>query len=187
MATIGYRRVSTEDQNFDRQDLVCDKLFEEKVSGGSKDRAALTDMLDWVREGDEVVVHSIDRLARNLRDLQDVIQTLTDKGVTVTFLTERLTFSGGEDPFTRLQLQMMGAFAEFEKNLIKRRQLEGIRKAKERGVYKGRVKSINDNMILTLHSGGTKVSDIARELGISRMSVYRALAAQGSSKDKAAA
>ena len=187
MATIGYRRVSTEEQNFDRQDLVCDKLFEEKVSGGSRDRAALTDLIAWVREGDVVVVHSIDRLARNLRDLQDVIQVLTDKGVTVTFLTERLTFSGGEDPFTRLQLQMMGAFAEFERNLIKRRQLEGIRKAKERGVYKGRAKTISDDRILALHSGGAKVSDIARELGISRMSVYRALAAQSSSSSEAAA
>ena len=177
MATIGYRRVSTEDQNFDRQDLVCDKLFEEKISGGSKDRAALTDLIAWVREGDEVVVHSIDRLARNLRDLQDVVQALTEKGVTVTFISERLTFSGqGDDPFTRLQLQMMGAFAEFEKSIIKRRQLEGIRKAKERGVYKGRVKSINDDMILAMHSSGTKVSDIARDLQISRMSVYRALA-----------
>ena len=177
MATIGYRRVSTEDQNFDRQDLVCDKLFEEKVSGGSKDRAALIDLIAWVREGDEVVVHSIDRLARNLRDLQDVVQTLTEKGVTVTFISERLTFSGqGDDPFTRLQLQMMGAFAEFERSIIKRRQLEGIKKAKERGVYKGRVKSINDDMILAMHSSGTKVSDIARDLQISRMSVYRALA-----------
>ena len=178
VATIGYRRVSTEDQNFDRQDLICDKLFEEKVSGGSRDRAALTDMISWVREGDEVVVHSIDRLARNLRDLQDVIQALTDKGVTVRFISEGLTFSGGEDPFTRLQLQMMGAFAEFERNLIKRRQLEGIRKAKDRGVYKGRAKTISDDRILTLHSGGTKVSDIARELGISRMSVYRALSSR---------
>ena len=179
MATIGYRRVSTEDQHFDRQDLVCDKLFEEKVSGGSRDRAALTDMIAWVRGGDEVVVHSIDRLARNLRDLQDVVQALTEKGVTVTFLSERLTFSGqGEDPFTRLQLQMMGAFAEFEKNLIKRRQLEGIKKAKERGVYKGRVKSINEDKILTLHSGGSRVSDIARELKISRMSVYRTLSSR---------
>lgn len=177
MATIGYRRVSTEDQNFDRQDLVCDKLFEEKISGGCKDRAALTDLIAWVREGDEVVVHSIDRLARNLRDLQDVVQALTEKGVTVTFISERLTFSGqGDDPFTRLQLQMMGAFAEFERSIIKRRQLEGIKKAKERGVYKGRVKSINDDMILAMHSAGTKVSDIARELQISRMSVYRALA-----------
>ena len=83
---IGYRRVSSEGQNLDRQDFVCDKMFEEKVSGAKRDRDALAQMMDFAREGDEVIVWSIDRLARDLRDLQDIISTLNDKGVSVSFL-----------------------------------------------------------------------------------------------------
>ena len=178
MAVVGYRRVSSEQQAFHRQELECDKVFEEKVSGGTAERKALQEMIDWVREGDEVVVHSIDRLARNLRDLQNIIQTLNDKGVSVTFISEKLTFSGqADDAFSKLQLQMMGAFAEFERNIIRKRQMEGIEKAKERGVYKGRKKSVDDDKIKKLKSGGMGASAIARELGVSRMSVYRVLSA----------
>ena len=132
MSVVGYRRVSSVDQNFDRQDLgAVDKLFEEKLSGkNAKDRPALNAMLDWVREGDSVLVHSIDRLARDLRDLQAIIQTLNDKGVSITFRSENLTFSASsDDAFAKLQLQMMGAFAEFERNIIRKRQAEGIAKA----------------------------------------------------------
>ena len=133
MALVGYRRVSSVDQNLDRQDLgQVEKVFEEKLSGKSaKDRPALQAMLDYIREGDTVAVYSIDRLARDLRDLQDIIQTVNDKGATIRFLTEGLTFSAvKEDAFARLQLQMMGAFAEFERNIIRKRQAEGIAKAK---------------------------------------------------------
>ena len=95
-------------------------------------------MIEYAREGDAVVVFSIDRLARDLRDLQDIISTLNDKGVSISFLSERLTFSAeADDAFAKLQLQMMGAFAEFERNIIKKRQAEGIAKAKAKGVYKG--------------------------------------------------
>ena len=91
---VGYRRVSTVEQKFDRQELgELDKLFEEKVSGSSSERLALNEMIDFVREDDEVVVFSIDRLARNLRDLQTIIQKLNDKGATIHFLSERLIFS----------------------------------------------------------------------------------------------
>ena len=171
---IGYRRVSSEGQNLDRQDFVCDKIFEEKVSGAKRDRAALAEMLEFAREGDEVIVWSIDRLARDLRDLQDIIQRLNDKGVSVSFLKEKLTFSGdSDDAFARLQLQMMGAFAEFERNIIRSRQAEGIARARERGVYKGRKKTIDENRIRKLRTEGHSVTDIAELLGVSRMTVYR--------------
>ncbi|MCR9126748.1 MAG: recombinase family protein [Rhodobacteraceae bacterium] len=176
---VGYRRVSTIDQNLDRQDLGgVERAFEEKVSGKNTERAALQDMLSFVREGDEVIVYSIDRLARDLRDLQAIIQTLTDKGVTISFISEKLTFSGhNDDAFSRLQLQLMGAFAEFERNIIRKRQAEGIAKAKARGVYKGRKKTVDTAKIITLKQQGKRVSDIASELGVSRMTVYRALEA----------
>lgn len=177
---IGYRRVSSEGQNLDRQDFVCDKMFEEKVSGAKRNREALAQMIEFARDGDEVIVWSIDRLARDLRDLQDIIQRLNDKGVSVSFLKEKLTFSGdADDAFARLQLQMMGAFAEFERSIIRQRQAEGIAKAKERGVYKGRKKSANDTRIRKMKSEGHGATEIADTLGVSRMTVYRALRQAG--------
>ena len=135
-------------------------------------------MLSFVREGDEVIVHSIDRLARDLRDLQDIIKQLNDKCVAITFLSERLTFTGkSDDAISKLMLQMMGSFAEFERNIIRKRQAEGIAKAKERGVYKGRAKKTADGKIIELKSKGYKVTEIAEELGINRITVYRALKA----------
>jgi DNA invertase Pin-like site-specific DNA recombinase len=178
MATIGYRRVSTVEQNLDRQDLgEVDKVFEEKLSGKSaKDRPALLAMIDYAREGDTVVVHSIDRLARDLRDLQDIISTLNGKGVTITFNTERLTFSvEAEDAFARLQLQMMGAFAEFERRITLHRQAEGIARAKAAGRYggNGRKSTINPDEVKALRDKGHGATEIAEMLGIGRASVYR--------------
>ena len=133
-------------------------------------------MIDFSREGDEVVVWSIDWLARDLRDLQDIIQRLNDKGVSVSFLKERLVFScDANDAFARLQLQMMGAFAEFERNIIRQRQAEGIARAKDRGVYKGRKKTIDDNRIRKIKAEGHSVTEIAELVGVSRMTVYRTL------------
>lgn len=174
---VGYRRVSTVDQNLERQDLgEVERVFEEKVSGKNTDRAALQEMIAFVREGDVVIVFSIDRLARDLRDLQSIIQTLNDKGVTITFLSERLTFTGDtDDAFSRLQLQLMGAFAEFERNIIRKRQAEGIAKAKLRGVYRGGTKKVDDQKIIDLKKQGQRVSEIAEVLGVSRMTVYRAM------------
>ena len=173
---VGYRRVSTADQNLDRQELTnVEKVFEEKVSGKDTNRAALNEMIEFVRDGDAVVVYSIDRLARDLRDLQSIITKLNDKGVSVEFLSERLVFSGNDDAFAKLQLQMMGAFAEFERNIIKKRQAEGIAKAKERGVYQGRKKQIDDNKILELTAAGHSQHQVAELMGITRMSVYRCL------------
>jgi len=178
MSVIGYKRVSTVDQNLERQDLGdVDKIFEEKLSGKSaSDRPALQDLIGYARDGDIVVVHSIDRLARDLRDLQDIIQTLNDKGVAISFLSERLTFSAdADDAFARLQLQMMGAFAEFERNIIRKRQAEGIAVAKAKGVYKGGKKRIDRDKVHQLKAEGLSTYKIADAMGVSRMSVHRIL------------
>jgi DNA invertase Pin-like site-specific DNA recombinase len=179
MARVGYRRVSTTEQRLDRQDLSdCEKVFEEQASAGTRQRQALTDLIDWVREGDEVVVWSIDRLARDLVDLQEIVSTLNGKGASVSFISERLSFSAEQsDALSRLQLQMMGAFAEFERSIIRKRQAEGIAKAKQRGVYKGRKATIETAQIARLKALGVGPSAIALELGISRASVYRLLPA----------
>ena len=155
--------------------------FEEKISGAStKDRPALLDLIDFAREGDEVVIYSIDRMARDLRDCLSIVTTLNKKGVTVTFLSERQSFSAGtDDPFAKLQLHLMSAFAEFERSIIRKRQAEGIAKAKAKGIYKGRKPTIDTSTIVTMKSNGIGASRIARELNISRVSVYRALKSQG--------
>ena len=176
---VGYCRVSTADQNLDRQVLTnVEKVFEEKLSGKDTNRAALNEMIEFVRDGDAVVVYSIDRLARDLRDLQSIIQQLNDKGVSVEFVSEKLAFSGAADAFSKLQLQMMGAFAEFERSIIKQRQAEGIAKAKAKGVYKGRKKQIDENLIVELTAQGNSQNQIAEMMGITRMSVYRCLKKQ---------
>jgi DNA invertase Pin-like site-specific DNA recombinase len=180
MSIIGYKRVSSESQSRDRQDLGgLDKVFEEKLSGKSaSDRPALIAMIDYAREGDTVKVHSIDRLARDLRDLQSIISQLNDKGVTISFLSESLTFSAGaDDACAKLQLQMMGAFAEFERNIIRKRQADGIAKAKERGVYKSRKRKtvIDRDAVRKLKADGLSTYKIADQMGISRMSVHRIL------------
>lgn len=179
---IGYRRVSTIDQNLARQDIGdVDKMFEEKVSGGSaKDRPQLLAMMEFAREGDEVIIYSIDRMARDLRDCLSIVTTLNNKGVAVTFVSERLTFSGKEDdPFARLQLHLMSSFAEFERAIIRKRQAEGIHKAKERGIYKGRPPTTDVAAIMALHRDGHGATHIARHLNISRATIYRTLNAAG--------
>ena len=179
MAVVGYRRVSSASQSLDRQELEgCDKVFEEKITGAKRDRPELNRMLDYIREGDEVRVHSIDRLARDLRDLQSIIEQINDKDATITFLKEKLTFrpSAKADPFAKLQLHLMGAFAEFERSIIRERQREGIARAKERGVYAGRKTSIDVDKVKSLHASGVGASEIARQLRIGRASVYRLIA-----------
>ena len=181
MAVVGYRRVSSASQSLDRQELEgCDKVFEEKITGAKRDRPELNRMLDYIREGDEVRVHSIDRLARDLRDLQSIIEQINDKDATIRFIKEKLTFkpSAQADPFAKLQLHLMGAFAEFERSIIRERQREGIARAKERGVYAGRKTSIDVDKVKSLHASGVGASEIAKALGIGRAIFYRLLSQQ---------
>ena len=180
---VGYTRVSTVEQSTARQDLGSDveRVFEDKASGKDTNRAALQEMIEFVRDGDEIIVYSICRLARDLRDLESIIQSLNDKGVGVHFVSEKLTFSGSGtagDAFAKLQLQMMGAFAQFERSIIKNRQTEGIAKAKERGVYKGRKKQIDEAQIIRLTAEGNSQTQVAELIGVTRMTVYRALKKQ---------
>lgn len=175
---IGYRRVSSEEQNLDRQELAgCEKVFEEKASAGrGSERPELERLIEFARAGDEVIVHSIDRLARDLVDLQRLLERLNTKGVDVRFETENLAFSASSaDPFAQLQLQLLGAFAQFERAIIRKRQAEGIAKAKAKGVYRGRQPSIEPDQVKELHRSGLGATAIAKQLGIGRASVYRLL------------
>ena len=182
---IGYVRVSSLDQNPDRQieDLKAqqaEKIFMDKVSGKNTDRPELQRMLSFIREGDTLIVHSLDRLARNLADLLTMVKDLTCRGVSVIFLNERLSFEAGADasPTSKLMLSMIGAFAEFERSMIRRRQAEGIALAKERGVYKGRPRSISDETLETVNAlveQGVPLATAAKKVGISRSTVYRYL------------
>ncbi|WP_374685306.1 recombinase family protein [Klebsiella pneumoniae] len=142
---IGYVRVSSFDQNPERQleQIQVDKVFTDKASGKDTRRPELERLLAFVREGDTVVVHSMDRLARNLDDLRRLVQGLTQRGVRIEFLKEHLTFTGEDSPMANLMLSVMGAFAEFERALIRERQREGIALAKQRGAYRGRKKSLS--------------------------------------------
>lgn len=177
---IGYVRVSTFDQNTDRQldGINTDKIFLEKVSGKDANRPQLTELLNYIRDGDTLVVHSLDRLARNLDDLRRIVKTLTAKDVKVHFLKENLIFTGEDSPMANLLLSVMGAFAEFERALIRERQLEGIALAKKRGAYKGRKRCLSDEQIETMRqrlSKGEKKSHVAQDLGISRETLYQYL------------
>lgn len=174
---VGYIRVSTEEQNTDRQlsGIQVDKTFMDKLSGKSMKRPQLELMLDFVREGDTVVVHSMDRLARNLDDLRRIVSSLNARQVKVEFVKESLVFSGDDSPMSLLLLSVMGAFAEFERALIRERQREGIEQAKKRGVYKGRRKKLNsdqEKQLCDRVAAGESKAAIARDLGISRETVY---------------
>lgn len=174
---VGYLRVSSTDQNTVRQldGIDVERIFEDKVSGRDADRPKLTEMLAFVRAGDTVVVHSMDRLARNLDDLRRIVRTLTDKGVRVEVVKESLTFTGEDSPMATLLLSVMGAFAEFERALILERQREGIAAAKQRGVYTGRKPALDADQAQQLReraAAGEQKSALAKEFGISRETVY---------------
>ncbi|QGY41564.1 helix-turn-helix domain-containing protein [Pseudodesulfovibrio cashew] len=177
---IAYIRVSTLEQNTARQldGMEFDRTFTDKASAKDTKRPALRECLDFIRDGDTLHIHSIDRLCRNLRDCQDLLDTLTAKGVTVRFHRENLTFSGQDDSMSKLMLQMMGAFAEFERNLLRERQAEGIAKAKTVGKYKGRKRALSQAQIREIRSRlaeGEKKAALAVEYGVSRQTLYAAL------------
>jgi DNA invertase Pin-like site-specific DNA recombinase len=177
---IGYIRVSTLDQNPDRQleGFQLDKIFTDKASGKDQHRPHLKELLDYAREGDTVVVHSMDRLARNLDDLRSIVFSLTQRGIKVQFVKESLTFTGEDSPMANLLLSVMGAIAEFERTLIKERQREGIALAKQKGLYKGRKSKLSPEQIEELRKRVQETetkTQIAKDLNISRFSLYQYL------------
>ncbi len=179
---VGYIRVSSLDQSTARQldGVTVDRSFVDKASGRDARRPQLEAMCDFVREGDRVVVHSMDRLARNLDDLRSIVAGLTAKGVEVRFVKEQLVFTGDDTAVAKLLLSVMGAFAEFERALISERQREGIALAKSRGVYRGRKKTLSDDQVAEIRrrvDDGVPKAVLARELGVSRETLYQALRA----------
>ena len=177
---VGYIRVSSVGQNTERQldGIVLDEVFTDKVSGKDTNRPALSNLLKHVRKGDVVVVHSMDRLARNVGDLRAIVDGLNSRGVNVEFIKESLTFSGADTAIAKLLLNVMGAFAEFERTLIKERQMEGIAIAKAKGKFKGRKRTFtaeNIELIKTRVANNESKSAIAREFGISRVTLYNYL------------
>lgn len=178
---VGYLRVSSVDQNTDRQlaDIQLDKVFTDKASGKDTNRPELKRCLEHLRDGDILHVHSFDRLARNLKDLQTMIEDLTAKGVAVKFYKEGLMFeSGNKSPMQTLMLQMMGAFAEFEREMIKERQREGIVEAKKRGVKLGAPTKLTESQIAEIKAryNTEDKSKLAKEFGISRPTLYKVIA-----------
>ena len=178
---VGYLRVSSVDQNTDRQlaDIQLDKIFTDKASGKDTNRPELKRCLEHLREGDILHVHSFDRLARNLKDLQTMVEDLTAKGIAVKFYKENLMFeSGNKSPMQTLMLQMMGAFAEFEREMIKERQREGIVEAKKRGVKLGAPTKLTNSQIAEIKARyiTEDKSKLAKEFGISRPTLYKVIA-----------
>ncbi|QBJ96799.1 recombinase family protein [Rhodococcus sp. ABRD24] len=178
MSTVGYQRVSTADQNTARQldGIEIDKMFTDHASGKDTNRPQFQACLEYVREGDELVVHSMDRLARSLVDLRRVVDELTDRGVSIRFVKEGLTFTRDEsDACSVLMLSVMGAVAEFERSLLLERQREGIAVAKREGKYKGRAFALSAEQAAEMTrrlSAGESAAALAREYGVSRATVY---------------
>src|SRR5271170_1308541 len=175
---VGYIRVSTVDQNTGRQldGADLDKTFTDKASGKDAKRPQLQAALDYLRDGDVLIVHSMDRLARNLDDLRRIVTELTGRGVQVQFVKEGMVFTGEDSAMSKLLLSVMGAFAEFERSLLGERQREGIALAKKAGVYKGRKPSLTAeraNELRARVAAGEKKAALAREFEISRETLYQ--------------
>lgn len=191
---IGYIRVSSIDQNTARQldGLELDKIFTEKSSGKDIKRPKLLEMIDYVRSGDVVYIHSIDRLARNLRDLLTTVEKILNKGASITFVTNNLSFSPDQDnnPMNKLMLQMLGAFSEFEREIIKERQREGIEQARKKGIKLGRKPILTDDTkkqidkLIQLKNSSVKqyrmltYDEICRQVGIKKPTLYKYLQAK---------
>ena len=175
---VAYARVSSVGQNLDSQiDALkkygCEKIFQEKVSGTStKGRDKLRECLDFVRDGDEFVVTRVDRCSRSVLDLQLIVKELADKGVSLTATEQPIST---KDATSKCFLDMLSVFSEFETNLRKERQMDGIKIAKEQGKFKGRVAKIDANQIKKLKSEGLGATAIAKQMNIDRTSVYRVL------------
>ena len=191
---VAYRRVSTLEQSTARQldGMTFDREFTDKASGKDTSRPALQEALAYLREGDRLVVHSMDRLCRNLGDLRDIVKILTSRGVAVQFIKENMVFTNDSTPMAQFMLNIMGSFAELERAMILSRQREGVAIAKANGVYKGRAPAIragNGKLeeLTKLAAAGTGVAEMARAVGVSRQTVYSWLAKQPAAKEEVAA
>jgi DNA invertase Pin-like site-specific DNA recombinase len=181
---VAYLRVSTTDQNLDRQiESVgeVDRVFQDKISGKSTaGREGLAAALDYLRDDDTLVVSSIDRLARSMTDLRQIVDRVVAKGASVEFIHEHLVFSKeGTDPRSTLMLGILGSFAEFERSIIRERQMEGIAEAKKKGVYRGGTPKLSPEQVAEVRrrvAAREPKAEIARSMGVSRQTVYRALA-----------
>lgn len=177
---VGYIRVSSKGQNTERQliGIELDRKFTDIMTGSIKSRPQLDECLKYVREGDTLVVDSIDRLARNLIDLQNIVSEILNKGVKVRFVKESLLFTSNQDAMSMLMLQMMGSFAEFERNMIKARQREGIDLARKAGKHLGRPPILNEKhakKAKEFQSQGMSIRKIAMTMNVSRGSIYKLL------------
>jgi DNA invertase Pin-like site-specific DNA recombinase len=190
---IGYVRVSTVDQNTARQlaGVELDRVFEDKASGKDTKRPKLQECLRFVREGDTLYVHSMDRLARSLLDLWAIVEELTGRGVTIQFAKEGLTFTAGASPMAKLQLSIMGAVAQFEREIIRERQREGIAIARAAGKYsKERAKKLTPQDVTAIReqaATGVPKAEIARAYGVSRETLYVYLRGRGATRAATAA
>lgn len=184
MSQVKYYRVSSVDQNIDRQiegmaHIKGEESFTDHCSGGDRDRPAFKECLRYLRKGDMLNVYSIDRLARDMRDLLNIVHELQEQQIGITFHKENLVFTstGGHDPFQKMMLQMLGAAAEFEKSMINERQREGIAAAKAKGKQMGR--PAVDPAVLekarALKAEGMAMAKIAKEVGLGRSTLYRLL------------
>lgn len=175
---FNYKRVSTTDQNTERQllDIVCDRAYIEKISGKNTDRPELQAMLLNIRAGDVVNVHSMDRLARNTKDLLNLVEEITAKGAEIVFHKENLTFAADkQDPYQKMMMTMLGAVAELERSILLERQREGIAVAKAKGKYKGGKNKLTDGQVTELnmlHKQGMPIARIAKQFKITRPTVY---------------
>lgn len=178
---IGYIRVSTVDQNEQRQldGVELDRTFTDKASGGDTNRPQLQEAIKYAREGDTLLVHSMDRLARNVEDMFRLVRELNTKGVTVEFVKENMVFTGGkEDPRAALLFGLLACVAQFERSMIKERQKEGIAIAKAKGVYQGGKPKLNDEQTGKLRDmvlSGIPKAKVARHFKIARETVYQYL------------
>lgn len=174
---FGYKRVSTIDQSTERQleGIKLDRIFEDKLSGKDRNRPQLELLLSILRDGDVIHIHSMDRLARNTRDLLNLVEEITGKNCKIIFHTEHLSFEPNKnDPYQQMMMTMLAAVAQLERSLILQRQKEGVAIAKSKGKYKGKKHKLSPEQVLELKelSKTHSITSLAKKYGITRPTCY---------------